>query len=358
MSAKGKPIVVDYQGQRSAKAIVEAGKALLPNSVKRVEDKDLAKWLADKNETAKAIMFSSQGKTSATLKALANDFEGSLNVAQIRDKDEDAAEMFGVTDFPTLVVLPGGDKEPVTYSGEMTKPEMTEWLKQYAKLRTGPPASSSGSKSKDSKAKSSKAAKSYEKAAKSHAKEEATEAARAAASETVEDPDAESPAPTMDDVPKPVKVPVAAKPLPTLATQAELQSACLGEKTQTCLLAILPAADADEAHSASLANLATAQEKLHGGEQAIFPFYVVPSANEFASTLRSSLALAEDSLEVITVNGKRSWWRHYDAGKGFEVSAIEDWVDAVKFGDVKKQKLPADLIGGETAKVDEDKSEL
>lgn len=364
LTPKGKPLVVPYQGERSAKAIVEAAKALLPNHVKRVEDKDLAGWLADNNETAKAILFSDKGKTPAQLKAIANDFLGNLNVAQVRDKDQHAADTFGVDDYPTLVVLPGGTKEPVKYDGEMNKADMVKFLSQYAEVRTDMTLGKKASKPKDTKAKSSKASKSYEKAATSHAKEDASEAARSAASETVEDPDVESPQPTLDDVPKPVKVPTSEiPPLPTLATQAELQETCLGTKTATCLLALLPPADAEEdvpqAVSSALVNLASLQQKLHTGEQHLFPFYVVPGGHELAETVRKSLGLAEGGLELITVNGKKKWWRQFDSAKGFEASSVEGWIDGIKFGEVKKEKLPIGLLGeAAQAAKDEDKSEL
>ncbi|KAK4972511.1 hypothetical protein LTR28_012456, partial [Elasticomyces elasticus] len=117
----GKPTVEDYQGQRTAKAIVDAVVEKIPNHVTRVTDASLEKWLKDKNETAKAILFSEQGKTSALLRALAVDFLGSIEVAQVRSKDSAAIEMFGVTSYPSLVLLPGGDREGILYSGEMKK---------------------------------------------------------------------------------------------------------------------------------------------------------------------------------------------------------------------------------------------
>lgn len=360
----GKPIVVPYQGERSAKAIVETGKALLPNHVKRVEDKDLATWLADKNETAKAILFSDKGKTPAQLKALANDFLGNLNVAQIRDKDQEAATTFGIDDYPTLVVLPGGDKEPVKYDGEMNMAGMAKFISQYADVRTDMASGKKASKPKDTKAKSSKASKSYEKAATSHAKEDASEAARSAASETLEDPDAESPKPTLEDVPKPVHVPTSeAKPLPTLGTQMQLQETCLSAGAATCLLALLPPVDEDEPLpaqvSTTLANLATLRHKLSAGQQHIFPFYVVPGNYELADKTRKLLSLSADGVEVIAVNGKKKWWRQYDSAKGFEVAAVENWIDGIKFGEVKKQKLPIGLLGeAAQAAQEEDKSEL
>ncbi|KAK5263177.1 hypothetical protein LTR16_012850, partial [Cryomyces antarcticus] len=54
----GKPVVEDYQGQRTAKAIVDAVVDKIPNHVNRVADRTLDEWLATGNDTAKAVLFS------------------------------------------------------------------------------------------------------------------------------------------------------------------------------------------------------------------------------------------------------------------------------------------------------------
>ena len=96
----------------------------IPNLVKRVDDKTLEAWLAESNETAKAILFSDKAKTSALLKAIAIDFKGSINVAQIRNTDKEKAslELFGISKFPTLLLLPGGkEAEGIVYDGEIVR---------------------------------------------------------------------------------------------------------------------------------------------------------------------------------------------------------------------------------------------
>ena len=153
--ATGKPIITDYNGARTATGIVDAVKDLLPNHVKRIEDKTLDGWLQENNETAKAILFSDKGTTSALIKALANDYYGNLAIAQIRDKEKEANSMFGISKYPSLVVLPGSDKAAIAYDGEMKKPAMTEFLSQYASVRQA----SSPKKPKTDKTKESKADK-------------------------------------------------------------------------------------------------------------------------------------------------------------------------------------------------------
>jgi protein disulfide-isomerase A6 len=91
----GKPTIEDYQGERSAKGIVNAVKDKVPNSVKRVNDKSLDEWLEANKDGAKAILFSDKGVVSATLRALAIDFAGVVSVAQIRKTEKAAVWLRG-----------------------------------------------------------------------------------------------------------------------------------------------------------------------------------------------------------------------------------------------------------------------
>ena len=157
----GKPIVEDYNGPRTAKGIVDAVVDKIPNHVKKVDDKTLEGWLAESSETAKAILFTDKGKTSALLKSIAIDFKGSINVAQIKNTDKEKAslELFGITKFPTLLLLPGGkEAEGIVYDGEMKKESMVAFLSQAAAPNPDPaPAKVKLPKSKDSKERCSRA---------------------------------------------------------------------------------------------------------------------------------------------------------------------------------------------------------
>ena len=150
----GRPIVEDYQGARSAKAIVEAVKEKIPNHVKRVGDKDLEDWLKTNNASSKAVLFTDKGTTSALLKAVAVDFLGGVDIAQVRSKEKTAVQTFGITSFPTLVLLPGGEQEAIVYDGEMTKEGIVAFLSQVSAPNPDPAPKKAKSQSK-SKAKPS-----------------------------------------------------------------------------------------------------------------------------------------------------------------------------------------------------------
>ncbi|KAF2204496.1 thioredoxin-domain-containing protein [Delitschia confertaspora ATCC 74209] len=321
----GKPIVEDYQGQRAAKAIVEAVKAKIPNTVKKVTDQTLDEWLNEKNETAKAILFSDKGLISATLKALAIDFGGLVSVAQIRNKETAATKMFGIEKVPTLILLPGGTQEPIFHQGEMKKEAMVEFLSQVAPPNPDcPPPKAKKSKSKkDDKAtpKSPKASSSKVSSSEKPVKSTTPEVK----DDTIPVP-AEEPRPT----------------IPVLSERSELEASCLNDNAKTCVIAMLPKDETSEAATTALASLASIHKKHRASH--IFPFFGVSAANPLASPLISNLKLGgENEVHLIATNAKRGWWKKY-SGQSFDAVQVEAWVDAIRMGEGKKEKLPDSVI--------------
>jgi protein disulfide-isomerase A6 len=330
--------------------------------VTKLQDKDLDAWLSTSNETAKAILFTEKGTTSALLRALAIDFLGTISVAQIRNKDTAAIEMFGISTYPTLILLPGGAQESLVYDGEMKKEPMVTFLSQIAPPNPDPaPRSTTASSSKKPKAAKSSSSSSsvFSQASESHKSADASEAAASGSTIVLEDFDAsESPMPIVPPAETPIAVPHSSPPIPTLVTPAELNSACLGSKTGTCVLALLPLhVDADaappEPAAQALNSLAEVADKHVKRKAKLFPFYAVPAENEAAKTLRGELGLKPESeLEIIAVNAKRSWWKLFIGGD-FDVVSIESFIDAIKFGEGKKDALPGAVISQPAEKENE-----
>lgn len=422
----GKPTVEDYQGPRTATGIIDALKLAIPNHVKKISDKGLNGWFETSNDTTKAILFSDKGTTGALIKVLSTEFLGSIKFAQIRNKETVAVEMFGVSEFPSLVVLPGGSKESVKYDGLFSKSAMKEFLAQYAspKSDSAPPKQkpltekpkkkkdNAKAKPEETKPEETKTeevepeevkmeevkleevkldeatpddikpeetqaeeiqptetqseqpeptpeSSSTPSASSSHVSAEASETAADATSIILEDPSTptESPDPIAipEDAPKPVPVPELYPPIPALLEETILQKQCLGAKTTTCILALLPSAvdegaplpDTATVALASLAELADKHVQ-RGGK--LFPFYSIPARNAAAATLRSALKLGdEQEIQLIAVNSRRGWWRHYKA-EDFKFHSIETWVDNIRFGEGEKGKLPQELIPEEEEK--------
>ena len=357
----GKPIVEDYQGPRTSGGIVDAVKSAIPNNVKKVTDKGLSAFLESNNDTAKAILFSNKGTTNALTKVLATEYLGGITFTQIRDKEAKAVEMFGVTEYPTLIVLPGGTQEPVRFEGAYKKKEMKDFISQYASSGSKPsPEKQKPTEKKQQKAseehaaKPDEAASSFSAASSSHASAEASEAAAGATSVTLEEESnpTESPDPIASpDAPKPAVVHNMPDPIPALIEEKYLQEKCLGAKTSTCVLVLLPNVEDDEVlpepASSALASLAELADKHVKRESKLFPFYSVPTRNTASTTIRDALKLGgEKDLEIVAVNARRGWWRRYP-GEKFDFHSVENWVDNIRFGEGSKEKLPEALLGKE-----------
>lgn len=354
----GKPTVEDYQGPRAAKAIVDAVKDKVPNTVKRLTDKNLDEWLQENSEAPKAILFSDKGAISATLRALSIDFAGLVSVGQIRNRETAAVEKYGVEEYPTLILLPGGSQNPIKFEGEMKKEAMVDFLSQVATPNPDcPPPKAKKDKKDKSKAKGekkeSKSSSKFSKASASHKSAEASSAATSAQSETVEEPakPSESPDPNTKDenTAEPIIIPEEeAKPtIPILAESAALQSQCLNEKTSTCIIAILPKDESTEAATSAISSLASIHSKHDKRKGHLFPFVGVPSSNALASSILAELKLGSDEeVHLIATNAKRGWYKKY-SGQTFGTTEIEQWVDAIRMGEGKKEKLPDSLVVAE-----------
>lgn len=336
----GKPTVEDYQGARSAKAIVDAVVDRIPNHVKRLTDKDLETWVS-RDGTPKAILFTEKGTTSALIRAIAIDFLGSIKVGQVRSKETGAVEKFDIENFPALVLLPGNDKEPIVYDGELKKNPIIEFLSQVATPNPDPAPTNAKAKS-SSKSKSTK----HTKAQSSTVYDEAENI------KPTESPDHKV---TPDDAKesKPASVPIKTPEIKALSTIESLESTCLAPKSGTCVLALLPEPkDSDselpDPAQAAVSSLSDIAHKHTLRQSNLFPFYSVPAINAGSKTLRAGLGLPEgtESIEIIAVNGRRGWWRRYDNSESqdFNVVSVEKWIDSIRLGDGKKEKLPEGIV--------------
>ncbi|PNY24249.1 Uncharacterized protein TCAP_05807 [Tolypocladium capitatum] len=320
----GKPVVEDYQGPRTATGIAEALAAKINNHVTRVEDKDLAGFLA--GDRPRALLFTEKGTTSALLRSIAIDFLDVISVGQVRNKDKATVEKFGVEKFPTLVLIPGEGKEPITYTGKLVKKDMVEFLSQAGQPNPDP-APSNGKTDKSNKKKSSTkpADKEADKASgkKSAAEPEASTETSTATTAT------ESATQTPDII-----------PITAVTSMTNLADNCLQSKSLTCVLAFVPS-DTSEKSDRALESLSQLNTKYIRGRRYIFPFFSVPSSVEGSSLFKDSLQLSGD-VELIALNARREWWRHYEGD--FSVRSIESWIDEMRMGDGKKNSLPKVVV--------------
>lgn len=90
-----------------------------------------------------------------------------------------------------------------------------------------------------------------------------------------------------------------------------------------------------------------------------FHLYKLSASSAHAKNLVAKLDLAKDTTAIVAVNAKRKWVRKFAGIIDSEVDILA-WLDAVRVGDVWKEKLPSGLVVEEKVeeKVEEDHDEL
>jgi protein disulfide-isomerase A6 len=318
----GRPVVEDYQGQRTAGAIVEAVAAKINNHVVKLTDKEIDGFLDKEEEKPKAILFTEKGTTSALLRSIAIDFLDVISVGQVRSKETAAVDKFGISSFPSFVLIPGSGKEHVTYNGELNKKDMVDFLQQAGSPNPDP-APSSAKSSKKSAASKEKATKEAPQA------KESSETSTAAAPES-----------TIIDI-------------PALTSKADLEEHCLQSNSQTCVIAFVPASTSEMRNKiiSSVSQLHT--KYIHGKRH--FPFFSLDSDVEGSAALKEALGIS-GKIELIALNARRGWWRRYEEGE-FKVHSVESWIDSVRMGEGEKQKLPKGVVVEKPETTEEAKAE-
>ncbi|GFP54266.1 putative protein disulfide-isomerase DDB_G0275025 [Trichoderma asperellum] len=308
----GRPVVEDYQGPRTASGIVDAVVSKINNHVTKLTDKEIDGFLEKDEEKPKAILFTEKGTTSALLRSIAIDFLDVISVGQVRNKEKAAVDKFGISSFPSFVLIPGGGKEPITYDGELNKKDMVEFLKQVGSPNPDPAPAK---------------AKSGKKSATSNKAKEAKESSSSSSTASSETSTAAAPETTLIEI-------------PALKSKAELEEHCLQSKSQTCVLAFVPASTSEMRNKiiSSVSQLHT--KYVHGKRH--FPFFSLDSDVEGSAALKEALGL-EGKIELIALNARRGWWRRYEDGE-FSVHSVESWIDTVRMGEGEKKKLPKGVV--------------
>lgn len=286
------------------------------NHVKRVTDKDIDDFLSTKNESAKALLFTDKGTTSALLKSIAIDFLDVITVGQVRDTQKKAVETFGVEKFPTLVLLPGGDKDGIVYDGDMKKEAMVEFLSQAGSPNPEQPLKKEKSKSSSTK----------------KAAAEPSGEAEEKITEPVEDP----------TVQKPV-VFEGPLPIPIINEASKLAKNCLNEKAHTCVLAFVAKDDREPAAEKALAALAELSHKHAQSKRHLFPMYEVHIDDDHSTELLKALDISRGAVHVVAINARRGWWRLYE-DEDYSHESIENWIDQIRMSEGVKRKLPDGVV--------------
>lgn len=165
-NSNSKKVVMDYNQERKAKEMKKFVEYAMPSFVEHVKDeKGLVAFeeKAARNGLPRALLFTSKGGAPKPLtKFLSAEFRRRLLLGQVEPSkpNQAAADRYGVTDLPALVVvLPdeeGGEGEVVRYDGKSfarAKLQMflsTHALKQQVEVKKKAPQAG-GDEAKDKK---------------------------------------------------------------------------------------------------------------------------------------------------------------------------------------------------------------
>lgn len=323
----GRPVVEDYNGERTAAAISQAVAAKINNHVTRVTSTELDGFL--KGDKPKAILYSNKGTTTPLLRSIAIDFLDVISVAQIRDKETAAVKRFNIEKFPTLVLIPSEGQEPIVYDGAMDKKEIVKFLSQVGEPNPDP---APAKKKADTPKAEKKSAKKSEKKAEKAEKVEEKKAIKSEAS-------AESESSTSTETSAETAIP-SIIPISSLSTEEELAKECLARKSHTCLLVFTPSEETEVGNKA-VGSLSHINTKYVHGKRHLFPFFSIASDTEAASKVPKALELTGE-VSMVAINSRRGWWRLYEGD--FSLQSVENWIDTIRMGEGTKKKLPAGVV--------------
>jgi protein disulfide-isomerase A6 len=120
---------------------------------KETKDRNIHSALLQNSTMPKALLFTDKPTTTPLYKALSVDFVDRMLFGEVKKSVKEAVESFGISNFPTLVVLTP-DSGAVEYSGKLKKNALEEFLNQHAL-----PASEKSKEKNKSKVKKEKSKK-------------------------------------------------------------------------------------------------------------------------------------------------------------------------------------------------------
>ncbi|KAF9190339.1 protein disulfide isomerase (PDI) protein [Haplosporangium sp. Z 11] len=135
---KGVKYPKDYQGERSAKAMVDFLVKMVPNDIKLVTSNpssekiiNIDEFSANENEP-RALLFTNKLTSSNMYKGLATDMKDRMVVAEMRAPSDEVLKKYKIVKPPALVVFPKGSQESILYTGELKRDPLSEFMNQYA----------------------------------------------------------------------------------------------------------------------------------------------------------------------------------------------------------------------------------
>jgi len=137
-----KKIVKDYQFERKAVDMKRYVDAEMPNFLERIKGLDSFKKFeekADRNGLPRVLVFTSKDSTPPMLKYISTKFRRRVLIAVIHpnDKNTAVAQEFGVTERPSVVVIPANTEgeskgEAIHYEGDFSKHRLERFVSEHS----------------------------------------------------------------------------------------------------------------------------------------------------------------------------------------------------------------------------------
>lgn len=123
--------ISDYQGARTAKAIVDFALSKLLNIVSKVESVESMDEFVGKTELSRAVLFTNKKKTPILFQSLALEYAGRMLLAEVNESLEEVCTKYSITKFPSVVVFNKDTTEAIPYDGVMKYQGLSEFFDKY-----------------------------------------------------------------------------------------------------------------------------------------------------------------------------------------------------------------------------------
>ena len=135
LDLKNKKKVLDFNGERKAKAMEKWAVGMMPSFVERVSGSESFTKFKAKAETYGLpilLLFSKSSSTKPLIKALSTEYRRRILIAEIRnlDKNKKIIEEYKVSSFPTLMAFKEG--EPVVFEKKPTFNRLNNFVSDFA----------------------------------------------------------------------------------------------------------------------------------------------------------------------------------------------------------------------------------
>ncbi|KAF9907231.1 protein disulfide isomerase (PDI) protein [Linnemannia zychae] len=281
----------DYQGERSAKAIVDQLVKMLPNDVQLVSSNPSSEKIINIDELAadttstRAVLFTKKLTTSNMYKGVATEFKDRIVVAEMRAPADDVLAKYNIQELPALVVFPKGSQESIALTGELKHELILDFLSEHA-----------GLPKKGGAAKSSPAASSS------------------------------TPAP------KPVVVEFNPN-IDQVTTQEDFKKLCLSKERGNCVIAFLIVEpeyeESVKMHEENLETLRQVKKKAHEAGKGLDILWM-DALDKRVVTLKEQFQVSQDIPGLLLINpGKKAYVPFIGR---FDVEGIEEWLSDASNG--------------------------